>query len=501
MHINNFKGNQKSYWIASTDSTDYPCLEEDLNIDVAIIGGGIVGITSAYLLKKSGLKVAVIEANKIVQGTSGHTTAKITSQHGLIYNNLVNMYGTEKAKQYAQANQWSINFIENTVNELNINCDFTKQSAYVFTNDSNYIRAIKDEFSTACNLEIDARFVENIPIPIPIKGAVEFQNQAQFHPRKYLMHLAKLINGDGSFIFENSEAVHINRSNPCKVKLINQQTISAKYVIVASHFPFCDSIGLYFAKMYTERSYIIGLKIKEALPQGMYISAESPIRSIRSQNDNGGLLLVGGDNHKTGYGDNTITHYQNLLDYASEHFNIEDTVYAWSAQDCMSNDNIPYIGHITKHSSNVLVATGFNKWGMSNGTAAAKILSDLIVKQDNPWIEVYDPSRIVNTSTIGKIINQNIHVGTEFVSGKLKHADTDLNLNPGEGKIVKIAGKKTGAYMDDKKVIYLVDITCTHLGCNLKWNSAEKTWDCPCHGSRFDYKGNVIEGPALKPLH
>ncbi|MFZ7131708.1 MAG: FAD-dependent oxidoreductase [Eubacteriales bacterium] len=497
---NYFEKAPQSYWISSTTKTQYPKLREDMDTEVAIIGGGITGVITGYLLKKSGVKVTLLEANKILQSTTGHTTAKLTSQHGLIYKELIHTHGLNDAKIYAEANAWAISFVKDTSSHLNIQCDLIEQDAYIYTQNHAMLPLIKNEAIAANTIGIDASFESSISLPFSVQGAVKFKNQAQFHPRKFLLPLAATIPGNGSRIYEDTEIIDVDRGNPCTIITKDKQIIRAKKVVVATHFPFCDNIGLYFARMIQDRSYIIAAKIKDSYPGGMYINLESPTRSLRSQWDGKEqLLLVGGENHKTGHGTNQNHHYVKLLEFAKQHFTVDDVPYYWSAQDCTTPDNIPYIGNITGFSSNVYVATGFKKWGMTTGIAAGKILHDLILAEENPWAEVFSPSRSLKRNAWVKLMGQNIHVGYKFLEGKLSPAEA-LELKSGEGKIIEKGNKKMGAYMDEKQHIYFVDTTCTHLGCELQWNNAEKTWDCPCHGSRFDYKGNIIEGPAIKPL-
>jgi glycine/D-amino acid oxidase-like deaminating enzyme/nitrite reductase/ring-hydroxylating ferredoxin subunit len=491
----------QSYWITSTAETDYPSLNEDIKVDVAIVGGGMVGITSAFLLKREGLTVAVIEADRIVQGTTGHTTAKITSQHSLIYNKIKTNMGEERARQYAEANESAIDFIKKIIEEKNIDCDFSHQPAYIYTNSDKYIQKVMDEAKTASNLGIKAEFVEEIPLPIPIKGAVRFDSQAQFHPRKYLLSLAKDIPGNGSYIFEQTKAVDIKRGSTFEVITHNGNKVTAKKVIVASHYPFYDVRGLYFARIYTERSYVLAAKIKEKFPEGMYINAESPTRSLRSVPfENKELVLFIGEHHKTGQGQDMNNHYKALFNFATEFFTVENILYRWSTQDCMTLDGVPYVGQYVFFTPGLYIATGFGKWGMTNSTVSAMLLRDLIVKGKSPWEDVYNPSRFTPIASAKNFIMANADVAEKFILGKLIPAPDDVDINPEEGKVIEINGEKVGAYKDNEGKLHLVDITCTHMGCELKWNAAEKSWDCPCHGSRYTYDGDIVEGPTTKPL-
>lgn len=492
----------KSYWIESTPKTDYPSLNEDIKVDVAIIGGGIVGITAGFLLKKQGTKVAVIEASRIVQGATGFTTAKITSQHHLIYDKIIDSMGIDLAKQYADANESSIEFIEDMANELNINCDFKRLPAYMYTEEQKYTKDIEKETEAALKLGIKAKYIDKLPINLSIKSALVFENQAQFHPRKYLLPIAEKIPGDGSHIFENTEVVEIEKENLIKLITNNGKHVTASKVIIASHFPCYDGMGLYLTRLKPQRSYVIGTSIKEKFPNGMFINAEDPGRSLRVQYDGENqLVLVGGEGHKTAHGDSFKEHYDNLEKFSKSIFEVKDVLYRWSTQDYITLDKVPYVGNLTSLEYNIYVATGFGEWGMTNGTAAARLLTDKILGKDNPFEDVFNPSRSFTGAAYKELFTVNFDVAKELIISKIKSGENEINIKCGEGKIVELEGDKYGAYKDEEGNLHIVDITCTHVGCELKWNDAEKSWDCACHGSRFTYDGNILEGPATHKLN
>jgi len=490
------------YWIATTPNTEYPTLEEDIKVDVAIVGGGIVGITTALFLKKAGLKVAIIEAGKIAKGTIGHTTAKITSQHDLIYDYIKIQYGIEKAKQYADSNEWAIHKIADLIKENRIECDFSWKPAYIYTNSDKYVKKIEEEAKTAASIGIKATYLNEIPLPISAKAALRFDEQAEFHPRKYMLALAKTIPGEGSHIFENTRAMDVEQEKNCIITTENEKRITASKLVIASHYPFFDGMGMYFSRMYAERSYVLGLTIKESFPEGMFITAEESGYSLRSQLlEEGEMIIASAESHKTGQGENMIKHYMNLKDKISKIYTIDNIMYRWSTQDYTTMDQIPYIGHLTSKTPNIYIATGFRKWGMTNSTLAAEIIKDLIVKRENPWMPVYDPSRHITTVSVGNFVSQNADVAKHLIKGKIEVLPDDIEIENGEGKKVNIEGQKIGAYRDQKGQLHLIDRTCTHMGCELEWNNAENTWDCPCHGSRFTYEGEIVEGPAINQLN
>lgn len=498
---NRFTDVPQSYWIASTPETNYPVLNEDVRVDAAIVGGGMVGITCAYLLKNEGLSVAIIEADHILQGTTGHTTAKITSQHSLIYDKIKRQMGQDMAQQYAQANEAAIGMIEKIIKEKNIECNFERRFNCVYTADDNYVQQIADEAKTAAEIGLKATYLDSLPLPFKIKAAVKFDNQAQFHPRKYLLALAKDIPGSGSHIFEGTKALDIEKGSEYSVTTNQGYKVTAPRIVIASHFPFYDGQALFFTRLFPERSYVVAIKIRDQFPEGMYITAEDPGRSLRSiDTENGELILISGEHHKTGQGENTMNHYNNLRDFAEQTFDVESIPYRWSTQDYSTADGVPYAGHHTADSPNLYVASGFGKWGMTNSTASAMLIRDLIVKNESPWQDVYNPSRFTPISSAKNFIKENLNVAGQLISGKLSPVPDDVDIKPGESRVIEAEGQKSGAYRDEKGVLHIVDTTCTHLGCEVKWNEAEKSWDCPCHGSRFTYEGDIIDGPAKKPI-
>jgi len=494
----------QSYWIASASdlSDKYPELKEDIKTDAVIVGGGIAGITCAYLLQKEGIRTAILEADRICRGTTGHTTAKITSQHELTYHKIKTKMGEEFAYQYSNANQTAIDEIRKLKDELKIDCDFISQSAFAFTEREENIQNIIDEANTATSLGLNAAYVEELPFPIPVKAAVRFDGQAQFHPLKYALALAKEFLKNGGQIYEQTRVVEVDEQDGYTVTTEPGRKVTAERLIIASHYPFYNKHGMYFSRIYEERSYVVAVSTAEKYPGGMYINVEDPTRSLRSQSfEDGELILVGGEHHKTGQGPDTTKHYEALSEFAHRIFNVKDMPFRWSTQDCMTVDGLPYVGQFTADTKNLYVATGFGKWGMTNSMASAMLLRDLIVKGDSPWKEVYSPSRHTVAASTANFVVQNCNVAAKLVEGKLEQLPKDdSDILPGEGKAIRLDGKRAGAYRDENGILFIVNTTCTHMGCELNWNQAERTWDCPCHGSRFSYDGKILEGPAVAPL-
>lgn len=490
------------YWRDNIDFPSFPKLEGKINVDVGIVGGGIVGITAAYLLSKQNIKVALIDAGVILNGTTGHTTAKISAQHGLIYDEFMKHFGEKKTKQYYEAQMEAKALIEKHIDELNIDCDYESQDAVVFTNSDDYITQLENEKKAYDQLNIESELTNNIPFDIPHKKALIMKNQAQFHPLKYLKALAEESIKNGAEFYENTTAIDVEYNKHPAIITRDGHRIICRFVFVASHFPFYDGQGFYPARMYPERSYVLAIKSDKKYPGGMYINAEQPSRSLRSVTVNGEeMWLVIGEDHKTGQGKPTMDHYTALQEFAEKYIGINEIVYRWSAQDLTTLDKVPYVGRISAEEEAVFVATGFRKWGMTNGTIAAKIIADKISGKDSPYGELYTPSRFQVDPSLRKVASINTDVAKHLIKGKLEFTQNSIeDLSPDNATVTRINGKRAGVYKDKENNLHALDTTCTHMGCEVEWNSGEKTWDCPCHGSRFSYTGEVIEGPAKRPL-
>lgn len=487
----------ESLWVLNSDTTNYPALPKDITVDVVVVGGGIAGLTTALLLKQQGKRVAVLETNRIIMGATGYTTAKVTSQHGLIYTYLAEEFDERTAVLYATANQTALEQVANFVATYQIDCDFLRTPAYTYTTDPNQVEQIKKEVIAAQKIGLPATFVTETPLPFPIAAAICFDNQAQFHPRKYLLALAKLIHGDDSYIFEQTQAFDIKEDETCEV-ITNHGTIVATDVVMASHFPFYDHV-LYFSRMEPHRSYLMAFKLYESVPHGMFISADGA-HTLRRHllADSGEVLLVGGEGHKTGQVNDTLERYQRLEAWTRQHFAVKDVLASWSTQDFKTFDRIPFIGLANPLTNHVYVATGFKGWGMTTGTLSGILLAGLITNTCHPWAEIFNPNRAGLTG-ISTLIMSGLNVAKELGKGWLSVSKTEP-VPMGEGCIVRDSNGEVAVYHSEDGLYHAVSANCTHLGCKVNWNSAEKSWDCPCHGSRFDIDGRVLNGPAQDPL-
>ncbi len=494
---NQMAGTHRSLWLATTPGTSYPPLTDDVHVDVAIVGGGIAGVTAALLLKRLGKRVAIVEADRIVEGVTAYTTAKLTSQHTLIYDYLTRRFGKDTAFAYGTANQAAIRLVEQLIEQHNIECEFGRTSAYTYTQSPREIDKIEAEVEAALRVGLPAHFTVETGLPFNVAAAVRFDDQARFHPRKYLLALAQMIPGEGSHIFEKTKAVDVEEGEPCQV-ITERGKVIADDVIIATHFPFYDK-AFYFARMSPHFSYLMAMTLNEAVPEGMFISTDSSHTLRRHLTADGQeLLLVGGQGHKTGQGGDTAPRYQRIEEWARQHFSVKSVLHRWATEDYQTTDRIPYIGRMNPTSNHLYVATGFKGWGMTSGTAAAIILTDLVMGYENPWAQFFDPNR-VSLDGLATLAKQNMNVAGEFAKGYLSADDAKV-MPPGEGRIVDGDDGKEAHYRDADGTGYRLSAICPHLGCVVNWNSAEHTWDCPCHGSRFGVDGRVIHGPALKDL-
>ncbi|SDH03311.1 Glycine/D-amino acid oxidase [Alteribacillus persepolensis] len=493
----------QSYWRQTTDLPEFDTLHENIQTDAVIVGGGITGITAAYLLQQQGMNVVLLDAGRLLNGTTGHTTAKITAQHGLIYDEIIQHMGKSKARLYYEANSHAMQFIEQTVRDLNISCGFMKQDAYLYATTEDYAKKLEKEWEAYQTLSIDGQLDDTIPFSVSTHKVLSMPNQAQFHPLQYLADIVQAFQEKGGKIFEHTVAVNVESSGQQAAVLTkNGRRVTGKYVLACTHFPFYEGRGLYSAKMYADRSYILAVKTKEAYPGGMYLSVDEPARSLRSLSlPNENIVLIGGESHKTGQGKDTQTHYEALHTFANKLFQVEDIVYRWSAQDLITLDKLPYVGPVSTKNPRVLIATGYRKWGMTNGTAAAQLLTDIVLHKENPYQELFSPARFYADPSLKKFFIENADVAKHLIKGKVQLPNTSYeDLKRDQGAVVLIDGKRKGAYKDQDGQMHIVDTTCTHVGCEVEWNHGDRTWDCPCHGSRFSYTGEVIEGPAEKPL-
>ena len=442
-----------SLWLNENQNDKFKSLSNNIETDVCIIGAGIFGMTCGYYLSKSGLKVTIVEKDEIGRKTTGHTTAKITSQHGLFYTYLVDTYGESFAKDYLSANQDAIENIKNIIDNEKINCDFERQSSFVFTTNPSEVSQIKKEVDILNSLGFPANFVTKTGLPFEIAGTVQFQNQAQFNPIKYLNGLANSITKNHGEIYTSTTVYDVKHSDDMFYTFTPNGVISSKYVILASHYPFINFPGIYFFKMYQSSSYVIGIDTKKTLNNGMYITASSPTYSFRTANYNGRkILLIGGSGHKTGTPLSYEDTYGALENYAKQLYPNCEILFRWDTRDCITLDKIPYIGHFSNTMDNIYVGTGFNKWGMTSSNVAANIVCDMIMGRKNEYAYVFDSTRvhpIKNRTEIKNMITESVN---SLALNKLKDSDIDFDEIPiNSGGIIDVNNQKVGIYKDTSR--------------------------------------------------
>ena len=429
----------KSVWKSTEEMPSFPKLEDDIKTDVLIVGGGMAGILTAFMLEKEGVDYILIESDRVCSGITGNTTAKITSQHGLIYGKLLKTYGEEYARMYWRSNE---DAIENyRILCRDIPCDFEEKSNFVYSTGSNEM--IITELNALNSLGIPASYIKETSLPFSVSGAVRFENQAQFNPMKFVSAVSKNLN-----ILENTRAEEFGEGFVRTASGV----ITAKNIIVATHFPIINKHGAFFMKMHQSRSYVIALENAQNI-DGMYLDEADSGFSFRNY---GSLLLLGSGSHRTG---KPSEGWQPLEDFARKYYPDSEIKYRWAAQDCMTLDGSAYIGRYANDAGGLYVATGFNKWGMTQSMVAARLLCDLITKKKNPYEEIYFPSRSVLHKQLFKNI---IETGVNFLTFSKPR--------------------------------------CPHLGCALKWNKYERSWDCPCHGSRFSEDGELLDNPSTDDI-
>jgi len=493
-----------SYWHETTDIKTLQSPDiKDKKFDVLIIGAGLTGLTTAYLLRNSGYKIGIIEGTHLGYGVSGFSTAKITVQHNLIYDYLINNFSIEEAKQYLKANTEGATLIKEIISTNNIDCDFKEQTSYVYTTKEEEIEMLKNELEAYKKLSIDGFYTEDLNLPNKAIGAIGIKDQGQFNPLKYLYSLYNiLVNNSSCEIYENVRALNIEPSSKGHVVKTEKGNVYANKVIVTSHYPFDNDFGLFFLRLYQDKSYVMAVKTNTEPFDGMYINISDPIYSMRyhfSEKEN--LLILSGGNHKVGIKENEEDSYKDLENFLKDNFKNYEIISKWSTQDCMTYDKVPYIGRYSDNVENIYVATGFKKWGITHSAAAAIILRNKVLNIEDDFSQIYNPSRITPILSSKEFISTGVNIASGFIKRVVPPSDEIFDVKIGEGKIVNYNGKKVGVYRNDNGDYFCINPVCTHLKCAISFNGAEKTWDCQCHGSRFDVNGKILEGPAVYPLH
>ncbi|MDQ3110163.1 MAG: FAD-dependent oxidoreductase [Bacteroidota bacterium] len=505
-------GNNTTFWLDSAQALSFEKLDENLSVDVVVVGGGIAGISIAYNLLRSGKTVAMVEDGFIGSGETGRTSAHLASALDTRYYELEKLYGKEDTKLIAESHRKAIDFIETVVNTEAIKCDFQRVYGYLFLHPTDKPESLKKELDAACAAGLEVCELQDIPGINNVPGpCLRFANQAQFHPLNYIRTLATAIITHGGKIFTETHAAEIDESG-----ILTKEgfRIDAKHIVIATNAPINNKFIIPI-KQSAYRSYLIGARIrkdvvKEALwwDTGDQENSSEAYHYVRLQNldEDFDLLLCGGEDHATGLSDDSqipleSDRYAILENWVRDRFPIEDVVYQWSGQVMYPFDSLAYIGRSPMDKKNIYIVTGDSGNGMTYATIAGMLITDLINERPNKYEKIYSPSRFKLKA--GKVLIGDFVGGlSSYLKKRPTHPDDTLESIPGgEGKIVEIDGKKYGAYRDEANLLHIVGAECTHLGCIIKWNRDEKSWDCPCHGSRFTSKGEVINGPANEDLH
>jgi glycine/D-amino acid oxidase-like deaminating enzyme/nitrite reductase/ring-hydroxylating ferredoxin subunit len=482
---------RQSLWLAEPGDT-YPELDGDVTADVAVVGAGITGLTTALLLKQAGLRVAVVEAERVGHGTSGNNTAKVSALQATTYSELTTKHGVAAARVYAEASLAGVETLAGIVEREGIDCDLRRRPAVTYALDESERESVAAEFEAArrAGLDVDR---DGTDLPFPVSGSVRLAGQLSFHPVRYVRGLAAAVDGGGSRVFERSRVrrvqggVHTERG-----------TVRAERVVIATHAPLLDR-GMYFARLEPVRSYCVAARLRSGSPpEDLAISAGDPAWSIASLGD---VLIVGGQGHPTGERGVDAQRYLALEAFAREHWDVAKIVHRWSAQDLYAYDSLPMIGPYLPRSRNLYVATGYRKWGLATATAAGVLLTDQIVGRPNPWAATFSPHR-VSLRSAPRLARLNAKVAKDFVGDRLRPGEVAdaADIPRGQARVLRNGLDRAGVYRDEQGAVHAVSLRCTHLGCLLRFNGAENSWDCSCHGSRFDVDGTVLEGPASRPL-
>jgi glycine/D-amino acid oxidase-like deaminating enzyme/nitrite reductase/ring-hydroxylating ferredoxin subunit len=488
---------RQSLWLDTAPETNYPQLAGDLEFDVAVIGGGIAGLTAALRLKREGAQVAVLEAGRVGGGVTGCTTAKVSALQSTTYTQIRGRHSEATAAAYAAASLAGVEELARMVEAESIECELERRDAFTYAATAAQRSPVEDEFRHAEQARLPVELVDGVDVPFETFGAVRLGGQLQLHPVKLAQGLAAAIDGDGSAVYETTRAMSVSEATPGRVRT-PEGSVRAGHVIVATHFPFLDR-GVYFARLKPQRSYCVAAELRTGrAPAGMSISAGPPTRSIRGD---GRRLIVGGEGHSPGASQATPERFERLEAFAREHWDVARITHRWSAQDPSHYDHLPVIGPYRPGSSRLWVSSGFMKWGFSTAAFGALLLTDLINGRANDWAGVFTPSR-VSPRSLPETAELGVKFGVDFVADRIKlpQARSVQDVPAGEARVVGTGPGRAGVFRDDDGGVHAVSLRCTHLGCLLRFNSAERSWDCPCHGSRFDVDGRVLEGPAVRDL-
>ncbi len=496
-------GESVSYWMESAAATSYPRLEGDVNADVVVIGGGMAGLCTAWELARTGRSVVVLDAACVAAGVSGHTTAKLTAQHGLIYAHLRSSFGAEAARLYARSQSEAMEHVAATAAELGADCQIERAPAYTYAAEARYDGDIREEVDAARAAGLDACLVADTGLPFRTGSAIRVADQVQFHPRRFLLALAEDLTRRHGRVYEHSRVRRLREGRGNTVTTETGATVTAGAVVIATHYPVFDR-SLSFSRLRPLRELVIAGPVdEEDAPRGMYITPHEGTRSVRSApyQEGSRLLIVTGEKYTPG-DPGVGQRFDRLIGWARERFPVREITHHWATQDNWSTDRLPHVGLFHPATRNVYVATGFGGWGLSGGAMAGRMLADMIDAKHVSWAGLYDPRRVHPVAEASTFVKANLATARHFVADRLRPVQHDAldAIPPGGGAVLRRRGQHCAVYRDDEGALHAVSAVCSHLGCLVAFNEVERSWDCPCHGSRFDVDGAVLHGPATTPL-
>ncbi|MFH9982446.1 FAD-dependent oxidoreductase [Streptomyces sp. NPDC017179] len=503
--MNDETGIRGSYWLETAPPGDpAPPPSGDIAVEVAVVGGGIAGLSTAWELVREGREVAVLEADRIAAGVTGYTTAKLTALHTLIYDHLRRTRGPEGARLYARSQTEAIRHAAGIVGELGIECEWEEAAAYTYAESPRNVEKLRAEADAAHEAGLPAEFVTDTGLPFEVAGAVRVADQAQFHPRKYLLALADDLRRRGGSVYEGTRVVGLTEGEPCVLTTDADVSVRADEVVIATHYPVFDR-ALLFARLSPRRELVVAAPLaEERAPRDMYITPERNTRSVRTApyGDGRRLLIVTGEHFTPGATD-VEERFTRLSAWADERFPGLTYTHRWATQDNDSTDSVPLVGPLHAGGRHTWVATGFGGWGLSGGIMAGRLLSELVSGRTVEWSGLYDPRRLATVVREGTaFLKHQAHVAKHFVGDRLPSLTEPAlkDIPRGEGAVVRVNGRQYAVHRDEQGRLQAVSARCTHLGCIVSFNSAEQAWECPCHGSRFAPDGQILQGPAVHPL-
>ncbi|MFP2909839.1 FAD-dependent oxidoreductase, partial [Pyxidicoccus sp. 3LFB2] len=485
----------RSLWTETAEPRSYPPLQGDVRTDVVVIGAGVAGLTTAYLLAKEGRKVLVLDMHELCSGQTGQTTAHLTEFLDERYHTLERDFGQEGARVAATSARAAIETIGALVQTLGIDCQFERLPAYLYASKASHAHDLERELDAARRAGVDVSLTQDVPLPFHASLALRAESQAQLHPRRYLLGLADAFVALGGRICEHTRVLEVEDGSPARVHT-ERGTVTCEDVVEATTTPL-NRVFLH-TKLYPYRTYALAGRPGHAPAHALFYDTEDPYHYIRPAGD---LLIIGGEDHKVGDEEDTTQPFARLESYARQHFGLREVTHRWSGQVIEPADGLPYIGRnsLRRHT---WVATGFSGTGITFGTVAGLVLRDQLAGRDNPFGRLFTATRVKPLAAAMEFMKENAQVGYHFVADRLRPADAQAlsAVRPGEGAIVELDGKKAAVYRAESGEVHALSPVCTHLGCHVNWNKAEKSWDCPCHGARYSPSGEVLNGPASRAL-